>query len=82
MSDEKHAPPPDQNDATGHTREGSPTYHPGNPPANSHRPRPSASPPAKDADEARTLARTGTLGRVPGTDPYIPEPSPPTGGPD
>ena len=28
---------PDQNDPTGHTRAGSPTYHPGNPPSNNLR---------------------------------------------
>ena len=82
MPEETHVPSPDQNDPTGHSREGSPTYHPGDPPSNNHRPRSVARPPATNGDEARKLDRAGVLERRPGNEPEIPQPSPPTGGPD
>jgi hypothetical protein len=72
---------PDQNDPTGHTRAGSPTYHPGNPPSNNLRV--SAEPVRKSSeDEPEDPPKTGTLQLAPGTEPNVPSPMVQDGAPD
>ena len=72
---------PDQNDPTGHTRAGSPTYHPGNPPSNNLRV--SAEPVRKSSEDApEDPPKTGTLQQAPGTEPNVPSPMVQDGAPD
>lgn len=83
MSDADRAPSPDQNDPTGHSREGSPTYHPGSPPSNNLKPHEPARLPAND-EEAREQNRVGTVEQPRETEPNVPKQgmNPPTGAPD
>ncbi len=76
MSEENRAPSPDQNDPTGHTREGSPTYHEGSWPANSHQPVENRRPPASNDREARDRNAVGSVEQPAGETPNIPEPTP------
>jgi hypothetical protein len=79
--EERARPAPDQNDPTGHSRPGSPTYHPGNPPANNQRP--SGEPVRKSSDdEPEDPPKTGTVHQKPGTEPNVPAPMVQDGAPD
>lgn len=84
MPDEKRPPGPDQNDPTGHTREGSPSYREGNWPANSHQPVENRRPVPADDREARERNAVGTIEQPPDREPNVPPPAPPTnqGAPD
>lgn len=84
MSDQNRPASPDQNDPTGHTRAGSPTYREGNWPANSHQPLEHRSPLPKNAREARERNAVGTLEQPAEEEPNVPPPAPPTnhGAPD
>ncbi len=76
MADEKRASSPDQNDPTGHTREGSPTYREGNWPANSHQPVENHRPLPADDEQARKDNAVGTLEQPRNEEPNVPAPTP------
>ena len=82
MSEADRAQPgPDQNDPTGRSRPGSPTYVPGQVPANNMRP--SASPRRKSSeDEPVGEPQTGVLKDEEGRTPNIPKPMTHGGAPD
>lgn len=84
MAEAERAPGPDQNDPTGHTREGSPTYHEGSLPANSHQPVENHRPVPANDTEAREQNAVGTLEQPRDQEPNVPPPAPPTnhGAPD
>jgi hypothetical protein len=82
MSDaERPRPAPDQNDPTGHSRPGSPSYHPGDMPANNMKP--SARPRRMSSeDEPEGEPQTGVLRTEDGRAPGNPAPMTHQGAPD
>lgn len=76
MPEENRPASPDQNDPTGHTREGSPTYREGNWPANGHQPVEYRRPLPSDDAEARERNAVGTLEQPSDTEPNVPAPTP------
>lgn len=82
MSESERArPAPDQNDPTGRSRPGSPTYHPGNPPSNNMKP--SARPQrVSSEDEPEDPPKTGTREQQEGSTPNVPTPMTQQGAPD
>ena len=54
---DKPTPSPDQNDPTGHSRPGSPSYRPEAPPANNQRPRTDVREPAATDEDAEEEAK-------------------------
>ena len=81
MPEQTTRPAPDQNDPTGRSRPGSPTYHAGDPPSNNHKP--SAGPVRKSSeDEPEDPPKVGTLQQDPGTKPNVPSPMVQDGAPD